>query len=994
MSNKFSKATISAVLSVCMFAGVGCSAVEPNDNTSMEKDSFVFYNVKEEDGTYMPSKSSAYVKTKGNAFENSVLEMELKLTGGSAEVCFGARSQNDGYIAAYENGAISVYSVNDGDKVLLGTKSARLDNDKWYSFRIENDGGDARVYFSDENDPSPLWADFTVNTDGRGNEYVIDMENINVKKLSLKEHELTVTENESVYVNPVEYASQPTVTYYKGVYYMYAQSERGTGLDSYRSYDMIDWNNNGMAVSDSDMPTNPAATPANGKMLLAYNLGGKVYLAESEDPQKGFVGWQIGIAGEVSSLFADGEDIYLLYTQDKDLYGALLTKDGGTYSVGEKVKLVGASSGALHRNGDKYYLFYTVESDSGERMEYASSETALGSYAGRRLLIGTGERSLGVTEPSVTLSPDGKEAMLAYQIKDNDGIHIDRLAFGTDSVSTTAPAAGAQAVPSGVTRIMMVGDMSADERTRKNDLMFAINLAAQNVSGTLNFDNNYFPHWNADITRNGTTKYLDGWHGHNIGRWMDAMYRWQDLTGEEIDPFLKNVMLNNTKWFFSNEEGLCLQPEVEGIGKFFDLHSLREGMAALNAIIKYETGEWRDWAHGAAEKMIATLDGALDENLHWDFSKFPYYQPGVAHLNNYFDACGSTGRFNEALMQYYFITENDSEIGASAGAMKLAAKIVNYNYTVTTTPDGDVNKAGDWITDSGIGYSMAPNHTHSFLNSLQAMLHYGRATGERKYIERVELVFRNTVLGRLISESGVINHDLESGAQGWETSSSTDVLQLSMWLAEEGYTQYWSVAERILRARLLPAQFVEGDKLIYEGGSAAAGWNMANRVNGGYSMIFDSPYSGKFCTTDVTCHVMQGIIDAQRRILSETNGAAYVRMHFDAENESVKTRSERGETGVYTVEMKADKDLYISLFAFTDEVTLKVNGKARELVADGDFAAITGLKKGDVVEMEYELTEKTTQEHHTDNKTYTLKWKGDEIISVSPYSNFFPMFKK
>lgn len=79
-------------------------------------------------------------------------------------------------------------------------------------------------------------------------------------------------------------------------------------------------------------------------MLLAYNLGGKVYLAESEDPQKGFVGSQIGIAGEVSSLFADGEDIYLLYTQDKDLYGALLTKDGGTYSVGEKVKLVGASS--------------------------------------------------------------------------------------------------------------------------------------------------------------------------------------------------------------------------------------------------------------------------------------------------------------------------------------------------------------------------------------------------------------------------------------------------------------------------------------------------------------------------------------------------------------------------------------------------------------------------------------------------------------------------
>lgn len=991
--NKFSKATVCAALGLCMLAGAACSPAETDGNVSEEKGAFVLYNVKEENGIYSPSKSSAYVTTKSNAFENSVLEMQLMLTGDNLEVCFGAKNKKNGYVAAYGDGEISVYSVTGGDRVLLGTKSACFEKEKWYSLRIENEGNDARVYFTDENDPSPLWADFTVNTDGRGNEYVIDMENINVKELSLKEYGRAAADNESVYVNPVEYASQPAVTYYKGVYYMYAKSEQGSGFDSYRSYDMIDWNNNGVALSDANMPENPAAAPVDGKMLLVYNAGGKVYLAESEDPQKGFQGAQIGVSGEVSSLFADGESLYLLYTKEGGLYGVSLEKDGDSYSVGQETKLTDALSGALHKNGSNYYLFYTAESNSGEVMLYASSQTVLGSYPTGRVLFGAGERSAGVSEPSVTLSPDGKEAMLAYQIKDNDGVHIDRLAFGGDTVSTTAPASGEQAVPSGVTRIMMLGDMSADERTRKNDLMFAINLAAQNVSGTLNYDNNYFPHWNADITRNGTAKYLDGWHGHNIGRWLDAMYRWQELTGKEIDPFLKNVMLNNAKWFFSNEEGLCLQPEVEGIGKFFDLHSLREGMAALNAIIRNESGEWREWALGAAEKMIATLDSALDNNLHWDFKKFPYYQPGVAQLNNYFDACGSTGRFNEALMQYYFITADDPEIGASECAMKLATKIVNYNYNVTTTADGDINKAGVWITDL-IGYNTAPNHTHSFLNTLQAMLHYGRATGEKKYIERVELVFKNTVLGRLISESGVINHDLESGAQGWETSSSTDVLQLAMWLAEEGYTQYWSVAERILRARLLPAQFVEGEKLVYAGGSSAAGWNMANRVNGGYSMIFDSPYSGKFCTTDVTCHVMQGLIDAQRRILSETDGAVYVRMHFDAENGSVKTHSERGDKGVFTVTMKADKDLYVGLFAFTDNVSLKVNGKAAELVKEGDFAVIKGLKAGDAVEMEYALPEKTTTERHTDGKTYTLKWKGDEILSVSPYSNFFPMFQK
>ena len=961
-----------------------------------------------EDGVYRASGENAVLKTDGSAPAGSVLSFDVRLTG-DGEVFFAAQSERDGYSVSYDATAksLTLNELSGGERTVLGTKSASMRAESWYTFKIEAAEGRAAVYLNDDLSAAPLWAKFELAAGRKGREYLIDMRNAEVKNLKLQEYAPpAAAEAESVYVNPVDYAAAPSVIYYKGVYWMYAESETGRGIDVYRSYDLIEWNNNGPVFGEGAL-ADPSAAVCGGKIYLSYIENGTVKLAASAAPDAGFAQAAAFGGAERASLYAEGDALYLLSAAGGVLTGAAVNMNE-SYALGQAETLLTGTRGdaALCKQGGHYYLFYTASAGETEQIGVAQADKVLAAYGSAAILVGAGERSEGAASPSVVLSPDGKEPMLVYAQKATGGVCVDRLAFDGQKVSTTAPSHTKQAVPSGVTRIMLTGDMGADERTRKNDLMFANDLAARNVSGSLNFDNNYFPVWNADVTKNGTAKFMDNWHGHNIGRWMDAMYRWQALTGNEIDPFLKNVMLNNTKWFFSNEDSVCFQPVVEGIGKFFDLHSLREGMAALNAIIEYETGEWQAWAIETAHKMVQTVDeklkgGESSGSLVWNKTAFGYYEPGMADLNNYYDSCGSNGRFTESLMRYYKLTKN--LLGEpDEDAFALAGRIVNYNYTYSIRDDG------------GINYASGPNHTHSYQNMLQGMLQYGQELRDRgitdetgrsgqDYIDRVALSYGVTIM-RLVTPSGVVTHDLESGAQGWETSSTTDALQLAMWLVEEGYTEFADVPERLLRARLLPAQFVEGDTLSYTETGAAATWNMKDRVNGGYSMIFDSPYSGKFCTTDVTCHVMQGLIDAYKRTVYESEGASYVMMHFDYETEGLSMVSERGERGTLRIEVKSDRDVYLRLPLFKvasraekDPAAheISVNGKAADytLTEDGYFAHLVGLKAGDTVVLTYDLPEETTQETHTNGVTYTIRWKGDEIVKVTPASTFYPMFR-
>lgn len=962
--------------------------------TGCAKKKDVLGNYKEWETKNIAVKDDVLSSTDKNSFifngnidnKNNIFEFNFKCSKAKFSVIFGAENIEKGYSIEYlsDKELLIVYHLTNGSKKELYKKSCLLNDEKWYTFRLETFDDEVKIFINDEsNDDDTLpKLNFSIGYYNYG--LGINMKNCQVKDIYRHENKTPTERDESTFVNPVDFAVSPNVIYSKGIYYMYANSEIGNGIDLYCSYDLIGWNNFG-AVLDTTLSIGnqisaPSVVSYKNEFYMCYTSDGRLAIASSSLPNNKFSQKNKEFLSDNKetdgSLFIDSKP-YIFFTREengqKNIYVAEMENDLSTYIQNSVKKIVeNASSPKIIKDNNKYFLMYSVVSENVIEIYYSQAETILGEYSEKKLLLGSSNQSKGYSSPSIVSSPDGSEKLIVYQALDSKAVHVDR-AYISNNLSVDAPSNLKQNVPNGVKRIMHVGNMDIDENTRKNDLLFAINLAAENVSGSLDYDNHYFPVWNANITSNGNAIFSNGWHGHNIGRWMDAMYRWQDTTKQTIDPFLKNVMLNNTKWFFNNSDGICLQPIAERNSTFFDLHSLREGMAALNAIIEHETGEWYDWAIMAADKMITTVNTNLSDNMVWNLNNFEYRKTAQADLNNYYDSCGSSGRFCEMLMQNYDLTK-------SAKGLALAKRIVEYNYNFSTTSTGDIN------------YASKPNHTHSYQNTLQAMLRYGIATGEQKYIDRVKITFDKTIL-RLVTESGVVTHDLESGAQGWETSSTSDALQLAMWLYDIGYTQYGDFAEKLLRARLLPAQFVEGDKLIYSSTGSGLSWQMKNRVNGGYSMLFDSPYSGKFTTTDVTCHVLQALIDAYNHIEKIENERIYLMFHFDYESENISAKAMRDERAEFKVIAKTKKPISIRLPNFTDDIIVKLNGKVVEPIIDDVYAVFNELDENDEIVISYELPTKTTTETHTNGVTYTISWIGNEIEEILPKSNFFPMFK-
>jgi len=154
---------------------------------------------------------------------------------------------------------------------------------------------------------------------------------------------------------------------------------------------------------------------------------------------------------------------------------------------------------------------------------------------------------------------------------------------------------------------------SVDMVTRV-DLQGSLRLAGANLMANLDPQRHYLPNWDVRPARDGTVAINRGWPGHNLGRWWDAMLRLQDAIGYDIDAQAAAAMEDNLFRFFDNPDHLCLAPfDTAGVQPQFDLHSLREGALALNALIRFrQHTQATQQGHAMLESVLrlTTQDGS------------------------------------------------------------------------------------------------------------------------------------------------------------------------------------------------------------------------------------------------------------------------------------------------------------------------------------------------------------------------------------------------
>lgn len=491
-------------------------------------------------------------------------------------------------------------------------------------------------------------------------------------------------------------------------------------------------------------------------------------------------------------------------------------------------------------------------------------------------------------------------------------------------------------------------------------------LAGRNLLGVLSPDHNYLPLWVLSVNPKYEAEFQFGWPAHNLGRWLDAMLRLEYATGFKIPHKLESACVKNLRRFFDNPDHICINPDPED---YFELHSLREGMLALHALVRYRDDRW---AKEKAKKMMETLNRAWQDNGTWDLNVF-VNSKRKNHLGRHSDPTGSCGRMIEALMYYY-------EATGEPLAIDLAQRFATYNLENSTHPDGTIN------------YTSKPDHTHSYMNTLKGLFLFGKLTGQKEYIDRVSTVYYTSVK-KIISEAGFNAHDL--GTDGFaEVASAGDSAQLALWLALLGDGKLLDDAERLLRVRLFASQIIDTPPLKpVKDDNAYVHRDLTQRVIGAYGGCHEHPHGGKQAVTDVTSAVLHSVVDLYQHAVLYENNKLQVNFHVSCETKHAKIESKRDTSATLKITPKKHCPLLIRIPTWVpkESVIGKVGNQPIAISLAGCFAFVPEERPQGTVEVFYSLPEKITKDTLRGIE-FTYKWRGDDIIGISPNTDFYPFY--
>ena len=561
----------------------------------------------------------------------------------------------------------------------------------------------------------------------------------------------------------------------------------------------------------------------------------------------------------------------------------------------------------------------------------------------------------------------------------------------------------------------------------------SMNLAGRNLLNMLAAHRNYQPYWSIGVEEDYSAKMA--WVGniHNIGRWWDAILRLEEATGFSIPTHIEKAMLENIRQAFDNRDNLCFPPLNHpwwiGINSGLpitdhpkiEFHSHREGLLALNALVRYRDN---NWAREQGHRMLETLFRITKPDCSWDMEKLDYYHrigspkvvqkrnPSMYELGmNEFGSANvmTNGRLIEALVWFYEATGDDL-------ALVMADKYARYHLEHTTSSDGEFNNSSN------------ATHAHSYLGTLRGLFLFGKLTNQQEYIDRVAMTYKVTV-SKMVYESGFSCHDLwRDNPYRGEVGSTGDAVQLALWLAfYADHTELLDDVERIVKSRLLPAQIIESPELIPMEDEQTDEYynsqrqgkvpmtNLTERIIGAIGGMQKYVQGGKRSVTDVTASALHTLVDVYNHIVTANDIDITVYLHFDYEDENVNMKIERNEKAKVEIVAKDNKNVRIRIPKWIprESLIVKVNGQSIDPVIIGDFVYIAKGDKRNTIVLIHELPTRKSKEtiggvqatkfqkllnqkfnevRKTEEVEVEYTWKGDEIVGVYPNVDFFPFY--
>ena len=506
----------------------------------------------------------------------------------------------------------------------------------------------------------------------------------------------------------------------------------------------------------------------------------------------------------------------------------------------------------------------------------------------------------------------------------------------------------------------------------------SLELAGSNLLHILCPVRDHLPYWQMQLDEAKRARARFTLPAHNVGRWWDAMLRLEACTGFAIPARLEAAMLRNLHRCLDNPLRVSGYIDADPPG-WIDSHSQRETLLALAGLVRYRNSRW------AAERggeMVRALDGYIGEDGLWRQEEMLRIareggvdvspeRPGRHKFTNV-RLTETHGRMIEGLLEFY-------RAAGDGAALGLASRLAEYHYRHSTRADGTIPEA-------------EYRHTHSLLGTFRGLLMYGQLTRQRAYVERVHTVWMNTVR-KQVKRSGFISHDWGEDKNG-ETAAPGDAAQLALWLSRSGFPELLDDAERIVRARILPSQIVEPPAVMpraEDGEDEHA--DLAHRFLGAYGGAPPHPYGESIPITDITAADIHTLCDIYRHVAERTPLGTVINFHLDFEDPRLRITSRRDEVGRLTVESREAENLFIRMPTWVppESVRVTVDRERIEPARVGPYVRVPGTKAGRRIELCHALPVEEAEET-TDGVTYRFRWRGDDVLGISPNTDYLPFY--
>jgi hypothetical protein len=503
--------------------------------------------------------------------------------------------------------------------------------------------------------------------------------------------------------------------------------------------------------------------------------------------------------------------------------------------------------------------------------------------------------------------------------------------------------------------------------------------------------------------------------GSSHGRLTDAIALAREMTGSEYGRDVEGMYHRNLLTFF-HEDGLSYRRNSfteetvrEHMSQFEDSASMIDQRAVLLGLTSWYLSSGDDSVKKVADKHVGALHRiARKERDSWYYPSSEFTSRGwpsfdQVHTRLCVDPCAFWGRQVMPLTRYYKATGN---MDAFELAENFTQNIIHRSGAFL--PDGSWNGA--------LGYRNG--HFHTRMGTLDAIAVFATETQNAQMLLWVKKSL-DWALDTWCTRFGWTPGDLHDQAYEHETCSLVDAICTCITLAQNGFAQYWSIAEKFIRGHLCQSQLLDTswieqyDKKDKDTPHFRTYYKAAERLLGAFSgyaapndFVYDND-KGRGHIMDVQlCCVAAGVralYKSWQSAVTVGKNRVWINFLLNHNTKEIEVKSSLPHEGKLEIEIHEDLcELMVRIPEWVPFGAVRVLGqKGSDTIrqetgrtlswVNSHYIKIKAPQIGERILVSFPISERETIESAVDDK-YSVRWRGDDVIGISPRGSYYPLY--